>query len=278
MDTLNTDACLIEPKDSEAYEPGQLVCRIQSFTPGGFEGVVYSRDRDAYRYNPLGIISGKERKTDPAEKAIENARRAKRTVRCKAREIGVDHLMTLTTRERENDPIQLMDRFAKFIHSYLRATGKTLLYVAVPEPHPSNVAHWHIHAAIKGRINLRVANAIWWRLCGGRGMGNVDIRGPRGRSDLAKTEKIARYISKYITKGFDVAFPFEGRRRFRSSIVALLPKQKMIMRSRDFGRALSELLERLNLFRGDLRVFYFPDGSGFWFSCSGNVSVGTPPF
>lgn len=273
----------IEPLEGlPPYSDSQLIARLQTFSKGGFEGVVYYRARDSYRPRGLGVVGPRFFSADVRlKKGEDNAKRAKQTVRRKARELGVDRLATFTTREASNDPVELLGRIARFVKEYnrvMRATGKgALAYVAVPEPHPSNPWHWHVHMALSGYLNIRVANAVWWRLCGGRGMGNIDIRKMRAPNEGVRTVRIARYISKYITKNFDAGLQLDGRRRFRASITELQPKRAFVLASTGLTGALNELLDLLRLARSDLVVYYFRDGSGFGFSCNGDIGEESPP-
>lgn len=264
------------------YSDDQVIVRLQPFTAGGFEGTCYYRSRDSYRPQWQGGGCREEGQEAASEDRLERARRAKQTVRRKAREMGVDRLVTFTTREQSNDAVGLLDRVAAFVKEYNRAmhsSGKApLRYVAVPEPHPTNPSHWHVHLATVGYFHLQVANVIWWRACGGRGMGNIDVRKLRAWSPIARTARIAKYISKYITKGFDGGLELGGHRRFRASVGALQGKRVFVLASSHLGLALDELLRVLGLVRGDLCVRYFPDGGGFWFSAAGDFAIVAPPF
>lgn len=267
-----------------AFSDDQVIVRLQPFSAGGFEGVCYYRARDSYVPRGVGNGLSPPGRTDveKLEKQKENARRAKQSVRRRAREIGVDRLVTLTTRESNNKPVALLDRVAAFVKEYNRAmrpSGKAALqYVAVPEPHPSNPHHWHVHMAIVGYLNIRVANVIWWRLCGGRGAGNIDIRKKRARCEGARSARIARYISKYITKNFEAGFDLEGRHRFRASVGSLQAKRVWVLASKHLTPALDELLRELRVARGELCVCEFADGGGFWFSFGGDGALQEPPF
>lgn len=262
------------------YEDGQFVARIQPFSEGGFEGVCYQRSLDMWRHNPLQLVRGRARLArDKAEVVEDSARRARRRVRWLTREIGADHLLTLTTREAKNDPVQILRRFERFAELYRKAlSGRGFQYVAVPEPHPSNPDHWHVHAAVRGRIHVNVARGIWAGLCGGRGMGNVDAQWIKCRSGLDRSVRVARYISKYVTKTFDAAnFP-EGRKRYRASRTSLAPRSKVVFGAASCNEAFDVLLGRLGLSVGDVQVFFFREGNGFWFSCNGDVGDSPPPF
>jgi hypothetical protein len=271
------DDCTIPP-----YVDTQVIARIQPFSGGGFEGMCYWRSKEAKwaRRLPGSAIFKRERERDPDEAALSNARRAKRRVRWLCREIAADRLLTLTTREESNSPIALLARFERFVRLYRKSLGgEAFHYVAVPEPHPSNPGHWHVHVAVKGYVHVNRARAIWWAVCGGRGMGNIDVRWIRARSSGGRSEKIAHYISKYITKVFEEGLLIEGRHRYRASRVTLQERHKLVFEA-DLGMvgAYGEILDRLHLDVRDIRVWFFPDGSGFWFTSSGDFAASTPPF
>jgi len=271
----------IESLDPPAFvEGGQFVVRVQPFGAGGYEGSAYFRDRDAYRHNPLGITKPRDEKRDPEKIREKNAMRAKRRVRWLCREIGADTLVTFTTREIENDRADLMRRFARFVRRYREALGGvTWLYVAVAEPHPSNPGHWHIHVATRGGVRITTARDIWWDLCGGRGMGNIHAKRFNAPEGETGSVALARYVSKYVTKGFeeDEDRP-EKERRFRAAIIPLADRHKLVLEADAPELALKVLLRVLRLGRGDMAVFFYRDGSGFFFSCNGEMSDGPPPF
>jgi hypothetical protein len=257
----------------------QHVARIQRFSSGGFEGTCYWRSKDRYRSNTLGLLPRVARVRDKAEVVLEKAQRARKRVRWLAREIGADHLLTLTTREAANDPHLLLRRFERFAELYRKAlAGQPFLYVGVPEPHPSNPNHWHVHVAVRGRVHVNVARGIWWALCGGRGQGNVDARFIKCRGGLDRSLRIARYLGKYITKSFGDRAELDGSHRYRASRVTLERRSVLVFEAGSVNEALSILLDKLRLVRGDVDVVFFSDYSGFWFSCSGDIAEIEPPF
>lgn len=256
----------------------QHVVRIQRFTEGGYEGTCYWRSKEGYKRNPLQLARTTPAVRSKAEVLEDKARRARTRVRWLAREMGTDHLLTLTTRESTNDPTALLKRFERFVELYRKAIGgKEFLYVAVPEPHPSNPDHWHVHAAVRGRIHVNLARGIWWSLCGGRGQGNIDAKWIKCGVGLDRSVKVARYISKYITKSFS-ELDVGGRHRYRAARVTLQRRSVLVLEADSCVEALSILLDRLRVARGDVQVFFFSDYSGFWFSCSGNLAESPPPF
>lgn len=258
-----------------------FVARLLSFSPGGFEGSCYWRTLDGYRkQNPLGLVRAVPRPPKSREeKAQEHATRARRRVRWLCREIGADHLLTLTTREGLNSRASVFAKYSRFVKDYRKATGgREWLYVAIAEPHPSNPGHWHVHVACRGGVRIRTANAVWWKICGGRGEGNVDVKRFKTLDGDVGSVSLARYIAKYVVKGFGLDDPDREvrERRFRASVVTLEARRTLILAADHPNVALRRLLEVLRLGRGELQVFMYSDGSGFWFSCSGELVVEDP--
>jgi len=270
---------VFEPLAAQVANPeAEFAVRVQPFTRGGYEGTAYFRTRDVYRHNPLGVQRFVPRVKNPEQKKVENANRARRRVRWLCREIGADHLVTLTTREASNDRASMMRRFERFVREYRRGQdGRAWLYVAVAEPHPSNPGHWHIHVACRGGVMLGLANRVWWEICGGKGQGNVDVKMFRTIEGDTGSMALARYVSKYVVKEFGSAPRTDGERRFRAAIIPLQERHKLILEADAPELALRVLLRQLRLGRGDLQVFMYRDGSGFWFSCSGALADDDPP-
>ena len=256
------------------------MCIRDSFSGGGFEGTCYWRSKDGrFSGGGKGFTSRVPRVRDKSEVALDKARRARRRVRWLVREIGADHLLTLTTREASNEPGLLLKRFERFVELYRKAiSGREFLYVAVPEPHPSNPAHWHVHVACRGRLQVNVARGIWWSLCGGRGSGNVDAKWIKCRNGADRSLRVARYLGKYISKSFDAESALDGTHRYRAARVTLQRRSVLVFEAGSLNEALSLLLDRLRITRGDVDVVFFSDYSGFWFSCSGDIAAVDPPF
>lgn len=264
-------------KDRDHY-----LLTVHGFTAGGFEATV--RNVDAQGMEDMQLRPRGARKPVEERKPTDMLRavaRAKKTVRHAVKEIGCDHLLTLTTREEENDPLKMARQWKEFVRQYRKYSGEAFPYVAVPERHPSNPKHWHLHAAIRGRLKLKIARHIWWNVCGGRGMGNVDVRyikvgchGDTGvpRGPLVRSEKIARYISKYMTKDLLFAHRPDKKRYWRSEFDLPEARRYWLKTPADYSdksidRAFAEMRAMLGGFcPTKCSVFMFPDGSGFWLS------------
>jgi hypothetical protein len=115
----------------------------------------------------------------------------------------------------------------------LRLAGHDFEYVAVLERHPSNPLHLHLHVAWRGNVNYKHLRRFWhMAICKQKGIrvtktlygaeapGNIQdkpVHAPRG--SFKQVRKIARYISKYITK--DLITEFNKKRYWPSKGVNL---------------------------------------------------------
>jgi len=252
---------------------------VQPFEAGGFEGVVSLRqDASKMPVLPWDLRDIDEdrfplRREEPEERdenCIEvSRRRTKKMIRWHCKNIGVDHLLTFTTRELSNTPGELWVKWQRFIKAYRNATGEDLACVTLPEPHPSNPDHWHLHVATRGFFNLEVARPIWWKVCGGRGEGNVQVEYLKVREGGWKAHKIACYISKYVTKALITSDRF-NKKRYSVSKSVLAKRGRTRLKAEDIAEALKEVAERFGInVAGFLALkgclFEFPDGTGFWF-------------
>lgn len=269
---------------------------VYGFDAGGFEATLRPVDLQALaelRMRPKGHRKPVEQRDE--RDMLRAVARAKKTVRHAVKTIGATHLMTLTTREHENSPESLATQWKQFVRAYRRFSGEDFPYVAVPERHPSNPKHWHLHVAVRGFVKLNVARPLWWSCCGGRGMGNIDVKhikvgayedgSPKG--PLVKAEKIARYISKYMSKDLIFAHRPDKKRYWRSEF-DLPAARRYWLKTRpgdgdnSLNLALAEFLDRFGLTHHGLSFFVFPDGSGFWCNYNPEASIFAttrpPPF
>lgn len=267
-----------------ASEDGNMVLKIQRFQSGGYECVArridlpkLARMMDAPRHR------GKREKPDQVDREVtrKNAARAKRAVRLACKNVGVDRLMTLTRRESEASDFWTRDQWAKAWDKFLRLlkrAGVELIYVAVLEQHKKG--NFHLHVALTGHAPVNLLRGIWWACCGGRGMGNVDIKRRRTHDRTHRTAKIASYISKYIAKQFeDSEF---NKKRYWASRQSLPEVRRVILRAENLSETLFEVSELLGL--DPLRLtaskycfFPFPSGEGFWLSYHDDLAT-PPPF
>ena len=157
------------------------------------------------------------------EESIERSqRRAKTKVRVTCCELAPSALVTFTTRE-----IMTVDQLLgcwQHFSRLMKSSGMDFEYVAVPERHPKNPEHFHLHVAYRGRTPFNLMRRLWHMslearhgrrvtkiLRGPDSPGNIDVQSIKGRTDIKRCRKIAKYISKYITKDLIAEF---NRRRY----------------------------------------------------------------
>jgi hypothetical protein len=223
--------------------------KIQEFSGGGFETVITSinmqRHADmAAMHLPRGART--ERKGDP--ESIERARRrARRMVRLKCKEMGADHLITFGTRKILTRD-ELKAAWGRLTDNVSYNMKRKFEYVCVCEPHPSNPTHLHLHAAIRGRLTLRemaLFRRCWYIALGGTGKergpaapGGFDIKQIRVKGgSMRRMDKIAAYISKYITKDSTGEF---NKKRYWASKINLMAARTYWLKARTIGEALAE--------------------------------------
>jgi len=277
------------PDDWEGPDTTDLsvVLKIQPFAAGGFEGTV--------RYMDLGRIAramefgGHRGKREAPGRAkpenVEKAgRRAKAKVRKLTKNMGATHLCTLTRRESDPAAFWSTDDWLKAWDRLRRNLVKVIgefPYVAILEQHMKG--NYHLHIAWVGRINLNVMRPLWWAVCGGRGEGNVDAQYIKVRSGCDRSDRIAKYISKYVAKHFN-DIPRFNKKRYWASRQTVDEARRYVLRSRtleDHGNpwartgAAAEVADMLGLDMSlfiDIRtnrtphLFVFPDRTGWWFS------------
>lgn len=305
------------PYTQEKY---QYRAKIQPFSAGGFEATIKLVDVEQVarlkESQELGIVRKprKERPPEEREEAIlSSKRRAKQMVRYKCKEMGANRLLTLTTRETLS-PDALLVCFQKFLYLVERALGEKLLYIAVPEQHPTNPEHLHLHVAVNTWLNVNIIRKCWHAALVGNGRplagirsdqcslpdfngsnspGNVDIQYIKTRGGKAgQTVKVARYISKYITKGdFE---RFNKKRYWSTKGVKVLDARRVWLKSMSLGDAVTETYRQLGFFgRGDDGMEFFSsgafealknncfsssDGMLFWFQVVADDVDYRPPF
>ena len=263
-----------------------LQLKIQSFKSGGYEGTV--RWVNAQRIADLQNIPKRIGKRDEPEErspeSLERSRiRARQKVRYHAKNIAANRLLTLTKRETEetgfSTPGDWQQYWARFCRVYKKYfPDLPFMFVAVLEQHKES-EHLHLHIATysKQKMPLEIMRRIWWDICGGRGLGNVDIRYIRQQGHHG-TARIAQYLSKYISKGFDCVERF-NKKRYWVSDRDLPQARRHWLRSRTIEEALKEVIDRsfnaIEFGRGGGGFFIFPDQSGFWFAI--HPGQGSPP-
>lgn len=181
-----------------------------------------------------------------AEKRLENiersARRAKQCVHHIIRQIGADHMLTLTTRENitnREDFLNIFSRFVRLVKTkelliapfgipdqlVTASKNKIWHYVACHELQERGA--YHMHIACVGTQDILFLRACWYHALGGhinavgKGTpGQVDVQQSKrrwsGLSDVHKTFKLVGYLTKYITKSFEATQEL-GTKRYLAS-------------------------------------------------------------
>lgn len=185
----------------------------------------------------------------PSLESIDRSqRRAKTNVRLSVTELAPSSLVTFTTRS-VYALDELLDIWGRFVR-LVRAIG-SFEYVCVPEPHPSNPDHFHLHAAVRGKISRDNLRRCWHIaieahhgrrvttiLRGAASPGNIDDQPVKGRDYVKRIRKIAKYISKYITK--DLIERFNRRRYWPSKGINVKAAQVFWLESLDQSEAIRE--------------------------------------
>jgi len=281
------------PADFAPASDGSLnfVLKVQRFAAGGSECTIRGLDLEkiARAIDVSGQVRGKREIPDePNQEAIEKASaRAKRKVRYLVKNMGATHLCTLTKRELSGSDCWSHDDWAKAWDRLRRALEKAIgsfPYVAILEQHQKG--NFHLHIAWVGKINLNLMRPLWWGICGGRGQGNVDARYIKVRQGLERADRIAGYISKYVTKAFEQTSRF-NKKRYWSSRQSLEEARRFVLNALTLDQAFSEArniigFDPMKYVTGkDNRVqgmFRFPDDSGIWFNFMPDKHGIDPPF
>lgn len=240
------------PRHGFASESEQYRLKVRQFSncPPEFtvQKINFDRDLDAYARADRAGFSNVHRRRGArtvqaavcdAESIERSQRRAKTNLRLKVTELAPNHLSTFTTRETGPEYLTPEDwrvMWASFVR-LVRMAGIEFEFVAVLERHPSNPQHLHLHVAWRGRAHYNQLRRFWHiAICSHRGekinkmLRGVDapggiqdkpIKAPRG--SFKQVRKIARYISKYITK--DLIAEFNKKRYWPSKGIDLKAAQ-----------------------------------------------------
>ena len=273
------------------YHPSQgltsaqfhFLVNIQRFKSGGYEVVARPVELEelARKIDAPRSTGKREKPENPDPDSTERAeKRAKKRVRHLVKSMGADRLATLTRRESDpsrfwsrDDWVRAWDRFVRLC----KRAGIELAYLAVLELHKKG--NFHLHVALVGHLNVNIARRLWWIVCGGRGQGNIDIRRKQNQTDYQRRAGLAKYVSKYITKGFGDIDAFNKKRYFASRHD--LPSiQRLVLNSLNWADALSELCGIFGLSLDRVLAspcFYkFPAKDGFWLNYTEDIAQECP--
>lgn len=203
-------------------------------------------------------VGGGARRVEPSERDSESVQRAMFRAKTKVRklvtELAPSALVTFTTRE-----VLALDQLLWVWRRFCRnmaAVGIGFEYVCVPERHPVNPDHFHLHVAYRGKTPFNTLRRLWHMalearhgrrvavvLRGAESPGNVDVQPVKSRDQLGRIRKIARYISKYITK--DLIAEFNRKRYWPSKGINLQDAQIFWLDAKTKDGAILEALTML---------------------------------
>ena len=159
--------------------------------------------------------------------------------------------------------------------------------MAILEKHKKG--NYHLHVAWCGRVNVGIVRKMWLAaLGGGQGCGNIDAKKIKVPAGGDRAARIARYISKYVSKHFE-ADPRFNKKRYWSSRQTLEEVRRYVLEADTIDGGMEEAqkllgvqLNRLVMKGGKIafeEYFPFPDGAGVWWAhVPGLHDVESPPF
>jgi len=161
--------------------------------------------------------------------------RAAGEIRRKCLTIRADHLITLTYRDNVEDREIVMTDLDRLKRMLIR-NRYLMSYVAVLECQKRGAIHPHL--AVHGIQDIRLLRRCWYKIVG-KAQGQVNVKGPRpGTSPV----KLARYLSKYISKDIDSQpREFEEHRYFCSLRIAVPTERYQIVLSRNARQSEAKL-------------------------------------
>lgn len=284
------------PQDWQGVKPGcqNFVLKIQPFAKGGYEGTIRLIDLEKVgsAMDGGGVRGTRE---VPDVVSMENQRKAaarsKRKMRHLVKNMMADHLVTFTKRELEGSEYWTPDQWAKAWDRLRRLLSRVLgdfPYVAILEKHKKG--NYHLHVAWCGRVNVGIVRKMWLSaLGGGRGCGNIDAKKIKVPAGGDRAARIARYISKYVSKHFDED-PRYNKKRYWASRQTLEEARRYVLAADTLDGARREVEAFLGFSFGDRTVFSngrirndeyfpFPDGAGCWWAhVPGLHDTEPPPF
>lgn len=232
--------------------------KVSRFPDGGGEAVCY---RQRFRIESDSELADKAKRMangggfprhvrkelpelERAAKDLDNVdracRRAARAVRHYVRRLGADHLLTVTYRENMQDFERAKSDWDKF-RRYVTARYPEWRYVVVTELQQRGAIHFH--AAVKGYQDVAWLRRCWWRVIG-EGMGNIDVKGPpkrfaEGGGKTWKSSKLSGYLTKYMTKAFDISL-HHAKRYWASQGLPKVKVSAWYLEAADFAEAIRQ--------------------------------------
>ena len=284
------------PDDWSGANWGQnFVLKVQPFAKGGYEATVRAVDLEKIGNAMLGGgVRGKREVPDvvPVDNQMKAAARSKRKMRYLVKNMMADHLVTFTKRESEGSRYWTAEQWAAAWDLFRRMLSRVIgdfPYVAILEKHEKG--NYHLHVAWCGRVNVGMVRKMWLAaLGGGKGCGNIDAKKIKVPCGGDRASRIARYISKYVSKHFEED-PRYNKKRYWASRQTIEEARRYVLTADTLDGAIEIARRMLGLDfskflrldkAGNLRqenMFPFPDGSGLWLAYIPEIhGTGDPPF
>lgn len=184
-------------------------------------------------------------KADNIDRAV---RRARQQIRFHCRQLGVDHLLTLTYRENVEDVMRLQRDWKEFVR-LVRKAKPNWQFVACRERQDRGALH--LHVAIRGRQDIGLLRRCWYQALGGTGKetgedtpGQIDVRGPSKRFGSKtqdwKVQKLSGYMTKYMGKAFEELDAKGSKRYWHSKGIEPPQVERIWLASSSFIDAIKE--------------------------------------
>lgn len=278
---------------------------MREFASGDFEAIVkvvrpMQMEQIKRRFECPGAISAsasveRARKAELDPSAVEfdrvanhnrAVRRAKQNIRWLCKVMQADRLFTLTYRENQTDREQARADFTKFLR-LVRSGWRGVVgvpdwqYVAVLEKQERGA--YHIHCAVKGWQRINFLRKAWYKALGFTGEetgentpGAVNVTNPdkkrwghTGRQ--WKVNKLAGYLTKYLSKTFDSSCS-EKKRYWHVRDLKVPPKQRHWIGGASMPEAIKSAWSMLQLHVGinvDCQMWVSTSNDCFWVAGTG---------
>jgi hypothetical protein len=233
---------------------------------------------------------GPAAETDREDNIRKAKLRAKSQVKLLSMELGVDRLLTFTIRKvgdvlmEYNEVLKAWDYFRRLALRY----DKNFAYVCAPEVQKNG--QLHIHAGVRGFINVRIYTRMWQSalnrvlkrgqnlVAGADSPGTCNVTKALRGAVLTKAKNIARYIAKYIGKALETGF--NRKSYFHTVGIKITPAQRRWLEAQTRDDAIFEVLRAYDLLDDlgvPLAAIWCRDGCSAWFSVDARLSQ-PPPF
>jgi hypothetical protein len=275
-------------------EAPDFACKLTHFKDGQVEITAYplplrtSQDIRMGCFDPYSEDRGKKPlRTDEEQlvRDVENkeraVRRAKQQCRLKLKSLGADHLLTFTYRGAMVEPEKIKKDWQEMCRLF-HIRYPDWQYLAAPEAHESGGIH--LHVGVAGKQDIKWLRRCWllaigqhkedvngWLndgvALGEKSLGAVNVQSSQKRYSATgkwKTNKLAAYLTKYLSKEFDVWV--KGARHYWVSKSISKPAiERFWLKSKTFHEAVIHCLQLLNSCSTEKDYCTFSKKKMLWF-------------